>query len=55
MCGVGLVEPLVDQTDHHVVADQPAASITCLAAFPSSVPSRAAARSMSPVEMCGTT
>src|SRR6056297_824981 len=34
---------------------RPPESITCLAITPSSVPSRTAARSMSPVEMCGTT
>src|ERR1700712_168478 len=33
----------------------PPSSITFLARTPSSVPSRTAARSMSPVEMCGTT
>src|SRR6056297_142220 len=34
---------------------RPPESITCLAISPSSVPSRTSARSMSPVEMCGTT
>src|SRR6056297_2990397 len=34
---------------------RPPESITCLAITPSSVPSRTAARNMSPVEMCGTT
>src|SRR6478609_11165813 len=34
---------------------RPPSSITFLASMPSSVPSRTAARSMSPVEMCGTT
>jgi hypothetical protein len=50
---VGLRQPLLDQADDDVVADQPPASITFLAATPSGVPALTAARSMSPVEICG--
>ena len=49
-----LVEPLVDDADHDVVghAARPRPCIS-LALRPNSVPSLTAARSMSPVEMCG--
>jgi hypothetical protein len=50
---VGLRDAFLDQADDDVVADQAAASITFLAARPSGVPALTAARSMSPVEICG--
>ena len=46
-------EPLADDADHQVVADQPPGSITAFAAFPSGVPSCTASRRMSPVEIFG--
>ena len=52
--GVGHVEPLLDDADHDVVGQQLARVHVRLGLEPESLPLRTAARSMSPVEMCGT-
>ena len=50
-----MLQPLVDDADHDVVGHEVTVVHVRLASCPKAVPSFTAARSMSPVEMWGTT